>query len=405
MNMRKLVASFAALVTVLGVAGVAWAAAPGVSNNEIKLGVTYPDLDAIRSVTDISHGDYKTTYNAVIDELNKKGGVNGRKIVPVFAPINPIGTAPAQEACLKLTEDQKVFATVGFFYFDAPLCYVAQHDTPILGGTMDPTYLEQAKAPWMTLDSGPEVTPRAVDALVKSGDLKGKIGVVGVATEEKNLLDAAVLPSLKRNGIKNTVAIIDAPLSDTVAATQQAGTIAEKFKSEGIKTVLLVGAAPSAFSNALKNSDYRPKLVGTPFSTFQGAALNKATDPALWKGAATADIATDFNDPSLQKCYATVAKATGHTIVEHAPPHTPDYQASASAACRYISLFSQLAGAAGKDLTVAGLGKAAQKLGSVTVPGSGTITYDPKTHTWQQALYTYKYDPATQQLVKDKKIG
>ena len=403
--MRKFAALLVVLVTVLGIAGVAWAATPGVSKDEIKIGVTYPDLDAIRDVTDISHGDYKTTYNAVIDQLNKQGGVNGRKVVPVFAPINPIGTAPAQEACLKLTEDENVFATVGFFYFDAPLCYVSQHDTPILGGTMDPTYLKQAKAPWMTLDSGPEVTPRAVDALVKSGDLKGKVGVVGVASEEKNLLDAAVLPSLKRNGIKNTVAIIDAPLSDTVAATQQAGTIAEKFKSEGIKTVLLVGAAPSAFSNALKNTDYRPKLVGTPFSTFQGAALNKATDPALWKGSATADIAADFNDPSLQKCYGTVTKATGDKIVERAAPGTPDYQASARAACQYISLFSQLAGAAGKDLTVAGFGKAAEKLGSVTVPGLGTIKYDPKTHTWLQTLYTYKYDPTSKQLVIDKKIG
>jgi len=403
--MRKLLALFVVLGAVLCVVGVAWAAAPGVSKDEIKIGVTYPDLDAIRAVTDISHGDYKTTYNAVIDDLNKKGGINGRKVVPVFAPVNPIGTAPAQEACLKLTEDEKVFAAVGFFYFDSSLCYMAQHDTPILGGTMDPTYLKKAKAPWMTLDSGPEVTPRAVDALVKSGDIKGKIGVVGVASEEKNLLDAAVLPSLKRNGIKNTVAIIDAPLTDTVAATQQAGTIAEKFKSDGIKTVLLVGAAPSAFSNALKNSDYRPKLVGTPFSTFQGAAINKATDPALWKGSATADIAADFNDPSLQKCYGTVEKATGKTIVERPQPGAPDYQASAAAACRYISLFSQLAGAAGKDPTVAGFGKAAAKLGSVTIPGSGTIKYDPKTHTWQQPLYTYKYDPTTQRLVIDKKIG
>jgi ABC-type branched-subunit amino acid transport system substrate-binding protein len=403
--MRKLLALFAVLGAVLGVVGVAWAATPGVSKDDIKVGVAYVDLEAIRDVTDISHGDYETTYNAVIDDLNKKGGVNGRKIVPVFAKINPLGTAPAQEACLKLTEDEKVFAAVGFFYFDSPLCYVAQHDTPILGGTMNPDYLKQAKAPWMTLESGPEVTPRAIDALAESGALKGKIGVVGVATEEKNLLDAVVLPSLKRNGIKNTPAIIDAPLTDTVAATQQAGTIAQRFQSDGIKTVLLVGAAPSAFTNALKNSDYRPKLVGTPFSTFQGAAINKATDPALWKGSVTADIAADFNDPSLQKCYGTVEKATGDTIVERAEPGTPDYQASASAACRYVSLFSQLAGAAGKDLTVAGFGKAAEKLGSVTIPGSGTIKYDPKTHTWQQPLYTYKYDPATQQLVIDKKIG
>lgn len=403
--MRKLLALFAVLGFVIGAAGVAWAATPGVEKDEIKLGIDYVDLEAIRDVTDINHGDYETTYKAVIDDLNKKGGVNGRKIVPVFAKINPLGTAPAQEACLKLTEDEKVFAAVGFFYFDSPLCYVAQHDTPILGGTMNPTYLKQAKAPWMTIETGPEVIPRAVDALAKSGALKGKIGVVASANEKANLLDPVVLPSLKRNGVKNTVAMIDAPLTDTVLATQQAGTIAERFKADGIKTVLLVGSTPSVFSNALKNTDYRPKLVGTNFSTYQGAAINKATDPAIWKGGVTADIGIQFDDPSLQKCYRLVQKATGDTIVEHPEPGAPDYQASASAACRYISLFSQLAGAAGKNLTVASFGKAAEKLGSVTVPGLGTIKYDPKTHTWVQPIYMYDYDPASQQLVIGEKVG
>jgi ABC-type branched-subunit amino acid transport system substrate-binding protein len=403
--MRKLFTLLAVLVTVLGSAGLAWAATPGVSKDEIKLGIDYVDLEAIRDVTDISHGDYETSYNAVIDDLNKKGGINGRKVVPVFAKINPLGTAPAQEACLKLTEDEKVFAAVGFFYFDSPNCYVAQHDTPILGGTMNPTYLKAAKAPWMTIETGPEVVPRAVDALAQSGALKGKIGVVASANEKSNLLDPVVKPALKKNNIKNTVAMIDAPLTDTVLATQQAGTIAEKFKSEGIKTVLLVGSTPSVFSNALKNTDYRPKLVGTNFSTYQGAAINKATDPAIWEGGVTADIGTDWDDPSLQKCYRMVEKATGDTILQHPEPGKPDYQASASAACRYISLFSQLATAAGKNLTVDSFGKAAGKLGSVTVPGLGTIKYDPKTHTWLQPLYTYKYDPALQQLVIDEKVG
>ena len=109
---------------------------------------------------------------------------------------------------------------------------------------------------------------------------------------------------------------------------------------------------------------------------------------------------------SLKHIYVQVIDdATGKTIIERPQPGTPDYQASARAACQYISLFSQLAGAAGKDLTVAGFGKAAEKLGSVTIPGLGTIKYDPKTHTWAQPLWTYKYDPATQQLVQDKKIG
>jgi ABC-type branched-subunit amino acid transport system substrate-binding protein len=404
--MRKSLALFAVFVTVLGATGVAWAAsAPGVSKDEIKVGITYVDLDAIRDVTDINHGDYEKTYTAVIDELNKNGGVNGRKIVPVFAKVNPIGTAPAQEACLKLTEDQKVFAAVGFFIMDTPRCYVVQHDTPLLGGTMSPSILADAKAPWTTLDSGPEVMPRAVDALAKSGALKGKVGVVAAATEESNILNPVVKPSLKRNGIKSTVAIIDAPLTDTVAATQQAGTIAQRFQADGIKTVLMAGSTPSVFTNALKNTDYRPKLVGIPFSTFQGAALNKATDPAIYKGAVTADIATDFNDPALQKCFRTVEKVTGDKIVEHPEPGDPDYQASATAACRYISLFAQLATAAGKDLTAAGFGKATEKLGSVTLPGSGKVVYQPKTHTWAQPLWTFKYDLSNQQLVKDQKVG
>jgi len=100
-----------------------------------------------------------------------------------------------------------------------------------------------------------------------------------------------------------------------------------------------------------------------------------------------------------------VEKATGDPIVQFPESGDPDYQASASAACRYISLFSQLAGAAGKDLTVASFGKAAEKLGSVTLPGSGTVKYDPKTHTWLQPLYTYKYDPTRKQLIIDKKIS
>src|SRR5258707_857532 len=154
--MRKLLALFAVLgfvIAAIGAAGAATprAATPGVSKDEIKLGVTYVDLEAIRDVTDISHGDYEGSFHAVIDELNKNGGVNGRKVVPVFAKVNPIGTVPAQEACVKLTEDEKVFAAVGFFYFDSPLCFVAQHDTPILGGTMTPANLKQPKAPWMTL--------------------------------------------------------------------------------------------------------------------------------------------------------------------------------------------------------------------------------------------------------------
>jgi Periplasmic binding protein len=377
-----------------------------VTKDEIDIGITYPDLAAIRNLVNISHGDYEKSYNAVIDNLNKSGGVNGRKLVPTFAPINPLGTAPAQEACLKLTEDQHMFAAVGFFINDSPLCYSEKHNTPVLGGTLSPELLASSKALWTTLDTGPEVTPSAIDTLTKSGVFKGgKVGVVTLV-DDKTILDNTVLPALKRNGVTPTEsAIIDAPTTDQQAVNDQTDTIMEKFKSEGIKTVLAVNNAPSSVITSLGKTDYRPRIASTSSTTLQAAASNPATDPSVLKTSVAADISIDFKDPALQSCFKIVQKATGDKIVEYPPTGTPEYRTSAQTACRYIALFAALAGAAGKNPTVASFDKAAAKVGSFAMPGSGTITYNPETHAWKQPMYTFKYDPSLKQMVIDKKIS
>jgi ABC-type branched-subunit amino acid transport system substrate-binding protein len=406
---RSLSAVVAVVVLVPGLSAVASAstrtAAPGVTNDEIKIGITYPDLDAIRSVTNTNHGDYEKAYRAVIDDLNQKGGINGRKLVPVFAKINPLGTVPAQEACVKLTEDEKVFVAMSFFNTDAPLCFVSSHDTPILGGQTTPANLAQAKAPWVTLESGAELGDRQIDSLAKSGALKGKLGIVGIADEKISQLDGVVVPALKRNKIKGTSAIIDAPSSDPVLAVQQATTIMERFKSDGVKTVLLVGGAVTAVVNALSRSDYRPKLVANNARNLASTASNPATDPSVVKTAVAADSGFIFDDPALKKCFGVVEKATGHKIVENVPQGEPQYRVSAQTACEYISLLSTLATAAGKNLTVDSFGKAIDKTKTLNVTGLGTMTYDPKTHTYSLPMFTYTYDPNLKRLVAKQQIG
>ncbi len=404
--------TLAALVAVVGLvissgtvaSATVGAATDGVTSKEIKLGITYPDLDAIRSVTNTNHGDYEKAYTAVIDDLNKRGGINGRKVVPVFAKIDPLGTAPAQEACIKLSEDEKVFAAMSFFNADAPLCMVASHDTPILGGQTTEKNLEQAKAPWATLESGAELGPRQVAALASAGALKGKLGLVGIADEEEALMKGVVLPALKQQGIKGTTAIIDAPPEDTVAQVQQAGTIMERFKTDGVKTVLLVGGAVNSVTNALSKTDYRPRIAATNARNLASAASNPATDPSVMKTALAADSGFIFSDPALKKCFSVIEKATGHEIVENVPQGEPQYRVSAQTACEYVSLFSQLAKAAGKNLTVESFGKAIANTKSVNVTGLGTMTYDPKTHTYSLPMFTYRYDPALKRLVAKQQI-
>ena len=81
---------------------------PGVTDDAIKVGITYVDLKAIGDIASLDHGDYEKAFQNMVDQINEDGGINGRKIEPVFAPINPVGTEPSEAACTKLTQDEKV---------------------------------------------------------------------------------------------------------------------------------------------------------------------------------------------------------------------------------------------------------------------------------------------------------
>jgi len=106
--MRKAIAAIAVLVTsaagllqvgATAAEGAQSQSAQGVTPTSIKLGITYLDAAAIRNIVNIDPGNYHVAYTALIDQINAKGGINGRKIVPVFEAIDPIGTTPAATAC------------------------------------------------------------------------------------------------------------------------------------------------------------------------------------------------------------------------------------------------------------------------------------------------------------------
>ena len=45
--------------------------------------------------------------------------------------------------------------------------------------------------------------------------------------------------------------------------------------------------------------------------------------------------------------------------------------------------------------------KAAEKAGPIEIPGAGKVTYDKKTHTFEQPVYIFRFDPATKTTVRD----
>jgi branched-chain amino acid transport system substrate-binding protein len=377
--------------------------APGVTSNQIQLGITYVDLSKLGSTVNIDFGDWQKIYKTVIDDLDAKGGINGRKVVPVFAPVEPLGTVPAQEACTKLTEDNHVFAVTGFFLNDAPLCYLEQHRTPVINGTITSEFLARAKAPWFSLEPGDALNAKAIDAFAADHAFKGgKLGIV-VDAPEQGLYDSVVHPALQRHKITGTVATITATTGDEVATEAQAGPIAQRFQSEGINQVLMVGTSALQFANVLAKTTYRPRLVVLSYAVLQAFAANPGSALDVAQKAITAYTNINFNDPALQKCFRLITAATGYNIKNAQPTAgQPDYRDSSLIACDSVALFAAIAGAAGKNLTVQSFGKAGQQIGSVQIPGAGKVPYDAKAHSFLQPLYIYRYDPATKTLVPDK---
>ena len=190
----------------------------GVTSDSIKLGITYPDIAALRAIINVDPGNYQVAYTALIDQINAHGGIDGRKIVPESAAVYPAGTAGAATACTQLTEDDKVFAAIGFFQAADTACYLNTHDTPIIGASLTAAQAAQAKAPWYNnMISDSDQIPKEMTYFKNQRVFNGK--KVGVVAESVDLDEfKLVLPELKKLKVHVVqTAINSAPDSDTVS--------------------------------------------------------------------------------------------------------------------------------------------------------------------------------------------
>ena len=65
---------------------VSTALGTGVTASTIKVGISLVDFDCIKQFVDSIRINQQQVYQAYIDDINAKGGINGRKIVPTSRP-------------------------------------------------------------------------------------------------------------------------------------------------------------------------------------------------------------------------------------------------------------------------------------------------------------------------------
>ena len=252
---------------------------PGVSKTTIKIGVSQIDLSSVVQYTSgLTQGDFKGAFTALIANLNKKGGINGRKVVPTFVNPNPLQSSSAAAACTQLTEDDNVFAVIGQFYSTDPQCYVAQHATPVVGGTMTNAGLAAARAPWFTAAPNADVLePAAVAAAAKAGVFKGKtVGVLSYSGANPGVF-ANVVATLRRSGVTPKVtATAQANAGDPAATFQQvSGVFVPKFQTAGVNVLVAIGEASTTWVDATGSGTYHPLLVGTNYPDMTAAIAGR----------------------------------------------------------------------------------------------------------------------------------
>lgn len=326
----------------------------GVTATTINIGIPYTEnakeANAAFGVN-ISPGDTKANAQAILDDINARGGVAGRKLVPVFhaydAQSAETNAQQDQAACETLTQDHKVFAAVGGGGDTWDACMKKAGVLNTVGGsltesdrqalTVKPNYFN-AIAPVRDRVEG-----SLVPALVRQkyfsgwdintgapGTAKAVVGILGYDVPEyERPLNRVLLPRLKAAGhpVKpENIARISAPQSQA----EQGPAIAEvqntvlRFRRNGVTHLIIIdtsGGLTLVFTTNSKNQNYYPRLGVTSGSGLQGLYDAGAFGDRELAGAMGVGWAPSLDLPSVagdkyanaatKRCLAVLKERTG----------------------------------------------------------------------------------------------
>jgi hypothetical protein len=275
----------------------------GYTATELYIGYnTWKDVSRAGGALGIAgadYGDQEATAQAIVDDINGRGGIAGRKVVPVFydyATSDILGDPSTgdQKACTRYTEDRPVFAVIAV---TGPL-------TEVL-----PQCLKNKKVPLLMNDNIPRpqkafdmfgpllfttATPStehfvhaAIPRVAANGYFGGwdttagvpgpapvKIGLLSTEGEAGDIFDRLVAQELAKLGLKVT---------DTIKLTSPADESALhsavlKFRSDSITHVIPDGLNLLLFPQAAESQHFRPRYF---VSTVQALTLVQETAPAV----------------------------------------------------------------------------------------------------------------------------
>jgi len=382
---------------------------PGVTDKQIKVGISLIDFKCIAQYIDFTRPNQQAGYQAFIDDINKKGGINGRQIVPVFkteCPLTPTSDLQVQ-LCTGFTEDNPVFAVLGNLSDAAQddaihTCITKKHHTPLITFDVTQSMINDGPPGLLVF---PGTTPERsstvlFDLLKAKGTLNGKkVAVLANSTSEPSV-KASVIPGLKKLGVAmGTTAFLTINGADTTAAHAQLSSFIEKWKSEGVNALFITSedAVAKQFVEQVVNGMPKGLILMTDVgdTSFQGQDEVKAkVNPNPYEGMYFAGgfSAHDYDQSDNWKYCADIYKAqTGkeppnaeaHILVNVAGKQVrDDTYGNVNDACQQLSLFAAIVQRMGAYPNAQNWVATVNNFGKVVNRGGGPYA----------SLHTGKYD-------------
>ena len=406
---------------------------PGVTPTTITIGLVYftngKAFNEAIGVNGITNGDDVADVRILVNDINKRGGVAGRKLAILPYAEDATSTEPyavtAQSMCSFMTQDHKVLAVILAGSLGDPKPCLNRAGTGVLDGNtlglmdsdgrsqidfaaaamnIDRSVLAAVQAwtvgnwysPWDTSTGGPAATGAF------------KMGILTIDQPSLNhAVDKVLLPALARAGHTPPAAQDIVRLQEPTSAGDDGSVLAAiqnsvlRFRQDGVTHVFIMdsnGSATLFFANDAYSQHYFPRLGGGTGNAFQTLMETGNIQKQSVAGAVGAgwipmiDLPYDGSDrkyesPAAARC-RTLMKAGGQSFSDaNAESHALGY-------CDIVTLIATALMKA-PSLTAIGLAQGAETIGrsmaSALTPG---LNVAPGHHDGAGAFYANVYDGA-----------
>jgi hypothetical protein len=380
----------------------------GVTEDTIYVGASMLDFALLVELgfSPAGWGDQAGIWDALIDDLNDRGGINGRMVDITSEFYSPLDAADAERVCAILHQDNETFANLGGFVGpagSADPCVPGTNNTIMVGGEISSAEeLAQANVAWFHTSPTVEFqTINLFNLLVQTGKADGAkvftMGGAAAADEESFVIEQLEARDIEVVGS----ALIEAPDGDTIAQDNEMAVAFERFNASGANTLMVFGTPSASIRGAGAAGLTGEIAIWSNDSGGLGNLGATIVDKSIADGTLVSTGPTDeeiWNDQAFQdQCVAPVQERMPEADFRNPLEYGPEEENWFNALRRYchvLAIFETIATAAGPDLTpetfeAAAYGPAGDDF---QIPGIGPASLSPDKRGAQDGVRLSVYD-------------